>query len=287
MRNERSFLEVFDLDTGKRTVLKEFDNVIEAPNWSKDGKFLVYNSEGMIFKYILETGEIEKLDTGDICRCNNDHVLSADGKWLAISSGRSAGTDFSSHVFVLPLEGGQPREVTPNSPSFLHGWSPDGKTLAYCAFRDRENGGDIYAIDVNGGEEWQLTNAPGLNDGPEYSPDGQYIWFNSVRTGLMQAWRMKADGSEQTQMTFDEDLNTWFPHVSPDGKQVLMICYHKGDLLPGEHLPGKNVLLRLMSSEGGKVETIAELYGGQGTVNVNSWAPDSRKFAFVSYQEKN
>ena len=123
-----------------------------------------------------------------------------------------------------------------------------------------------------------------MDDGPEYSPDGKYIWFNSVRSGLMQAWRMKADGSEQTQMTFNENLNSWFPHVSPDGKQVVLIAYYKGDLKPGEHLANKNVILRIMPAEGGEPKTLFKLFGGQGTINVNSWAPDSKRFAFVSYK---
>lgn len=288
MRNESSKLEIYDLGTKQRTVLKEFDGVIEAPNWTKDGKALIYNGEGRIWRFDLATKAITQVDTGACDRCNNDHVLSADGTMLAISSSVSSEVTggFESNVYVLPMGGGTPRRVTKKSPSFLHGWSPDGKTLAYCAFRDRERGGDIWAIDVNGGEEWQITDTEGLNDGPEYSPDGKKIWFNSVRTGLMQAYVMNADGSEQTQMTFDEDLNTWFPHISPDGKKVLMISYHKGDLEPGEHLPGKNVLLRLMDAAGGTPETIVELYGGQGTVNVNSWAPDSTRFAFVSYRDK-
>ena len=139
-------------------------------------------------------------------------------------------------------------------------------------------------IPVNGGEETRLTDAPGLNDGPEYDSAGEYIWFNSVRSGLMQAFRMRADGSEQTQMTFDEEWNTWFPHISPDRKLVVMLSYHKGDLEPWEHLPHKNVALRLMDAGGGTVRAIAELFGGQGTINVNSWAPDSNRFAFVSYR---
>lgn len=277
-----SVLESYDITTGERKFLHEFPFVIEAPNWSMDGKFLTYNSGGKIYKYILDTDDSIELNTGYATNCNNDHVLSADGKYIAVSHGEDGG--MTSRVYIIPIEGGEPKKVTPNCPSFLHGWSPDGKTLAYCAFRDEKNGGDIYTISAEGGEEVQLTDAEGLNDGPEYSRDGKYIWFNSVRTGLMQAWRMKPDGSEQTQMTFDEDLNTWFPHISPDGKKVVMICYHKGDLEPGQHLADKNVLLRLMDAEGGKPETIVELFGGQGTMNVNSWSPDSQKFAFVSYK---
>ena len=182
--------------------------------------------------------------------------------------------DYKSRIYTLPITGGTPRLITPMAPSYLHGWSPDGKELAYCA--ERNGNYDVYTIPAEGGEETRLTTAEGLDDGPEYSPCGQYIWFNSVRTGLMQVWRMKADGSEQTQMTFDETRNSWFPHISPDGKSVVFITYYKGDLEPGEHLANKNVELRLMPANGGEPKTLLKLFGGQGTINVNSWAPDSK-----------
>jgi len=275
-----SLLEVYDTLTGERKVLKRFEYLIEAPNWSRDGKFLVYNSLGRIFRFDLESGESTEIFTDFATNCNNDHVLSADGEFLAISHSEES---WYSRVYILPITGGTPRCVTQKAPSFLHGWSPDGKWLCYCAFREGGDGGDVWAIPAGGGPEIQLTDAPGLNDGPEYDPTGEYIWFNSVRTGLMQAWRMRADGSEQTQMTFDEGWNTWFPHVSPDGKKVCMVCYKKGDLEPGEHLPHKHVELRVMNSDGSDVKTVARVFGGQGTINVNSWSPDSRCFAFVSY----
>jgi Tol biopolymer transport system component len=173
--------------------------------------------------------------------------------------------------------------VTDKGPSYLHGWSPDGKTLAYCA----ERGGqyDIYTISVDGGQEAQLTNLPGLDDGPEYSPDGRHIWFNSVRTGLMQIWRMEADGSSAIHMV-NEEANCWFPHVSPDGNWVVYIAYGRDDVAPGDHPANKNVELRLIPSEGGGSKTLVKLFGGQGTINVNSWAPDNRTIAFVSYSLK-
>lgn len=284
--NVTSILEVLDVQTGERRVVKEFNYLIEAPNWTRDGRWLYFNSGGLIYKIDVEgKGNARLVDTQSVSRCNNDHILSFDGKWLAVSSASNASSSgWSSYVYVLPLEGGTPRLITPYSPSYLHGWSPDGQTLAYCAFRDDEKGADIYTISVNGGEEVRLTDAPGLDDGPEYSPDGKHIWFNSVRTGLMQVWRMDADGSRQTQMTFDETRNAWFPHVSPDGKWVLYITYHKGDLEPGEHLANKNVELWLMPAVGGKPRRMASLFGGQGTINTNSWAPDSRYVAFVSYR---
>ena len=278
---DTSILEIYDLEKGESREVIRFDRLIEAPNWSRDGKSLFYNSRGEIYRYDLEKGTEKKLDTG-LCRnCNNDHVLSPDGNSIAVSHSEES---WMSRVYIVPIGGGEPRLVTENCPSFLHGWSPDGETLAYCAFRDMEKGGDIYTIPVSGGKERQLTFTEGLNDGPEYSPDGKHIWFNSVRSGLMQAWRMNADGSEQTQMTFDEGWNTWFPHISPDGKKVVMIAYKKGDLAPGEHLPHKWVELRLMDADGSRLKTLLTLFGGQGTINVNSWAPDSKRFAYVRYE---
>ncbi len=276
-----SILEVVDVTNGRRTVVKEFPFLIEAPNWTVDGKWLVYNSSGRLYKLSPDQpGEPEEIHTCFATRCNNDHVLSADGQHIAISHGTKE--DGRSRIYTLPIEGGHPTLITPLGPSYLHGWSPDKQYLAYCA--DRKGNYDVYAIPAHGGEEIRLTDAEGLDDGPEYSPDGQYIWFNSVRTGLMQVWRMKADGTEQTQMTFDETRNSWFPHVSPDGGSVLFITYYKGDLEPGQHLANKQVELRLMPAAGGEAKTLVKLFGGQGTINVNSWAPDSKRAAFVSYR---
>lgn len=280
--NDQSILEVYDIETGERKVLAEFDYVIEAPNWSADGTYLTYNSNGRIYKYDLASGVSEEVNTAHVVNCNNDHVLAPDGSGIAVSD--NVPEDGQSRIYVIPFNGEEPRLITPVAPSFLHGWSPDGSTLAYCAERNGEY--DIYTIPATGGRETRLTDAPGLNDGPEYDSQGEYIWFNSVRSGRMQAWRMKADGTEQTQMTFDEEWNTWFPHISPDREHVVMLAYHQDDVKPGEHVPNKHVELRLMPAQGGEVKTIIRLCGGQGTINVNSWAPDSKRFAFVSYRKK-
>ena len=277
--DDESILEIYDVETGERSTVKEFDTLIEAPNWTKDGKALIYNSQGRLFRIDLATKEIARIDTGFADNCNNDHVISPDGTMLAVS--HAAREDGKSRVYTLPIEGGTPRLITPLGPSYLHGWSKQG-VLSYCAQRNGEF--DIYSVPQEGGVETRLTDAPGLNDGSEYDSTGEYIWFNSVRSGLMQAFRMRADGSEQTQMTFDEGWNSWFPHISPDGAKVVMIAYRKGDLKPDEHLPHKNVELRLMNADGSGLHTVARLFGGQGTINVNSWSPDSRRFAFVSYR---
>jgi Tol biopolymer transport system component len=280
-RDSFSILETVDVHTGIRTVLKEFDHVIEAPNWTKDGRFLVYNSRGRIFTYELSSGRINELNTGFAIDCNNDHILSPDNSQLAVS--HFTYEDAKSRVYILPFTGGTPVMVTDNGPSYLHGWSPDGKTLAYCA----ERGGqyDIYKISVNGSAETQLTNLPGLDDGPEYSPSGKHIWFNSVRSGLMQVWRMEADGSNPEHIV-KEEANCWFPHVSPDGSRVVYVAYAKGDVDPGDHPANKHVEIRLISANGEKSKTIVKFFGGQGTMNVNSWSPDNRTIAFVSYRLK-
>lgn len=280
-RDTHSILETVDVVTGTRTVLQEFDYVIEAPNWTQDGRFLVYNSRGHLYTYELATGAIQELDSGFAVDCNNDHVLSPDNRQIAIS--HFTYEDARSRIYIVPFTGGSPVLVTDLGPSYLHGWSPDGRRLAYCA--ERRGQYDIYTIAVEGGPETQLTNLRGLDDGPEYSPDGRHIWFNSTRTGLMQIWRMETDGSNPTQMVY-EDANCWFPHVSPDGKQVVYITYSKDHVAPGDHPANKHVEIRLAPAGGGESRTLAKLFGGQGTMNVNSWSPDSRTLAFVSYRLK-
>lgn len=281
--SDKSILEIFDIETGKSEVLDEFDRVIEAPNWSVDGKFLTFNSEGRIYKYEIASGDLSEVPSYFVDNCNNDHVLAPDGTGLYVS--HHTKEDGLSRIYKIFYDGRMPELVTPLAPSYLHGITPDGKMLAYCAERNGEY--DIYTIPTAGGNETQLTTAFGLNDGPEYDCDGEYIWFNSVRTGRMQAWRMKVDGSEQTQMTFDAHWNTWFPHISPDRTKVVMLAYHERDVRPGEHVPNKNVEIRLMTGSDktgwSKPRTILKLFGGQGTINVNSWAPDSKRFAYVRY----
>jgi Tol biopolymer transport system component len=280
-RGTFSILETLDVDSEKRTALREFDDVIEAPNWTQDGKYLVYNSLGRIFRYDLATGKIEQIDTGFVDACNNDHVISPDGKILAVSS--NTREDGLSRIYSLPIEGGEPVLITPMAPSFLHGWSPDGSVLIYHA--ERNGLFNIYSIPSKGGIEKALTEGAYLNDGPEYTPDGKFIWYNSTRSGLMQLWRMDPNGGNQTQMTFDES-NSWFPHFSPDGKRIVYIAYKKGDIEADKHPPNREVQLRLMPAEGGTFKVIAEFFGGQGTINVPSWSPDNKTIAFVSYRLK-
>ena len=280
-----SYLEIYDVESREHKVIKEFPFLIEAPNWTPDGEWLVVNRGGKIYKIAADgSTDLIEINTGSINQCNNDHVISADGKWLSISSNEPNAKSYSSYVYILPFEGGEPRRITPEGPSYLHGISPDGKNVAYCAFRGPDSEQDVYVMPIKGGKEVRLTDAPGLDDGPEYSMDGKHIWFNSVRTGRMQVWRMDKNGKHQTQMTFDEDMNSWFPHISPDGEKVVYIAYHDYEIDPGDHLANLNVQLRMIPAEGGEPEVLTELFGGQGTINVNSWSPDSKQFAYVSYR---
>jgi TolB protein len=271
-----STLETFNIATKQRKPVYTKRAHFEAPNWSRDGKFFVFNQAGRLYKLPVEGGEPQQINTGFALRCNNDHGISPDGQWLVISD--QSQEQRRSLIYVLPIAGGMPRRVTQLAPSYWHGWSPDGKTLAYCAERDGDY--NIYTIPFAGGTEKQLTTAKGLDDGQDYSHDGQYIYFNSERTGQMQIWRMRPDGSEQTQITNDE-YNNWFPHPSPDGKWLVFLSYDKE--VKG-HPANKDVRLRLLPIGGGEAQVLVKLFGGQGTINVPSWSPDSQQFAFVSYR---
>ncbi|HUJ44932.1 MAG TPA: biopolymer transporter TolR [Opitutaceae bacterium] len=270
-----STLEIVPIASGDRRVVYHTRDHIEAPNWSRDGQTLLFNCDGRLYRLPVTGGRPQPIDTGIATRCNNDHGLSPDGRWLAISD---QSQDGKSIIYVLPSDGGTPRRITPLGPSYWHGWSPDGRSLAYCA--ERNGNFDVYTVPVDGGDERRLTDAAGLDDGPDYSPDGEYIYFNSERTGRMQIWRMKPDGSGQAQVTSDE-YNNWFAHPSPDGKWIVFLSYETD--VQG-HPANKDVMLRLMPAGSGEIRVLAKLFGGQGTINVPSWSPDSSRLAFVSYQ---
>ena len=270
-----STLETIAIASKDRRAVYHKAGHFEAPNWSRDGSFFLFNSSGRIYRLPVAGGEPAQVDTGFANHCNNDHGISADGKLLVISDQSENG---KSLIYTLPIAGGTPRKITPVGPSYWHGWSPDGTTLVYCA--ERNNEFDVYSIPAAGGEEKRLTTAKGLDDGPEYTADGAFVYFNSDRTGTMQVWRMKPDGSQQEQLTKD-DSNNWFPHPSPDGKWVVFLSYDKE---VSGHPANKLVKLRLMPLGGGPIQELAQLFGGQGTINVSSWSPDSRQIAFVSYE---
>lgn len=280
-KNVTSILEIVDIESGKRTVVHEEKRHFEAPNWSLDGKYLIVNSDGKLFRLPVAGGTLEEIPLQGELRLNNDHLLGPDGKTVFISA-NGAIQNRVSLVYRVPITGGKPVLVTPTGHSYLHGVSPDGKTLAYCA--QRSAGWDVYTIPSEGGEEKRLTTADGLDDGPEYSPDGKHIYFNSNRTGHMHLYRMRTDGSNQEQLTTDS-LDNWFGHPSPNGRSLVYISYLEDQ--KGQHPFGKDVKLRLMDLRTSRryVRDLTEVFfGGQGSINVPSWSPDSRRVAFVRYR---
>jgi TolB protein len=279
-----SRLEILDIADGSRKVIHEAPGRFEAPNYMPDGKKLLFNEGGSLYTIPIEGGTPEKLNTGAVNKINNDHMISFDGKMLGISSGKPDGTP-GSFVFTLPLSGGDPKLVTENTPSFLHGWAPGAKDVAVVAKRNGSPNYNLYRISLKDNSETLLTpNNRTHVDGPEYSPDGKYIYYNANVSGTMQIWRMHPDGSGKEQLTFD-DYHNWFPHISPDGKWMVFISFSM-DIDPDSHPSYKYVMLRVMplTAPGGP-RVVAYLYGGQGTLNAPSWSPDNKHIAFVSNSE--
>ena len=279
--NTESSLVLLDVKTGAEEVILTEKRHFEAPNWSRDGKYLIVNAGGLLEKISVGGKKLGKINTGFATACNNDHGLSFDGKTLIIShNDETVASELNSRIFVLPVGGGKPRLVTDLFPSYWHGISPDGKTLVYCAMR---NGfWNVYRIGIDGSNETRLTDAKALDDGPEYSPDGKWIYFNSHRTGRMHIYRMKPNGSQPEQLT-DDGFDNWFAHPSPDNKSIAYLSYVQDQ--KGTHPFGKDVKIRLMNLETRQIRDLTPVfYGGQGTLNVPSWSPDGRRLAFVRYK---
>lgn len=285
--NVRSFLRTVEVETGKIETVYELDLHYEAPNWSPDGSFFVLNQGGRLYRLPASgKGDLAEIPTGFATRLNNDHGISPDGQQLVVSHHAAEHIEdpdqdwLASSLYILPIEGAEePRKVTSRAPSFWHGWSPDGERLAYTALR---NGAwDVYTISVEGGEELRLTSCEGLDDGPDYSPDGKHIYYNSYCSGSMEIWRMRTTGEGAEQLTRDVHSN-WFPHPSPDGRWVVFLTYieEQGDAHPF----GRQVKLRLLDLRDDSIRDLtAPFFGGQGTLNVPSWSPDSRRVAYIAY----
>jgi Tol biopolymer transport system component len=272
-------LYIYDLASGKSELILTEKRHFEAPNWSRDGKFLLINAYGKLEKISPKGEKLGELNTGSVTKANNDHGYSFDGNTLYISSAKAEIKEHTSFIYKVSSEGGEPVQLTPLTPSYWHGISPDGKTMVYCAARNGNY--DVYAMSSNGGAEIRLTSTEGLDDGPEYAPDGKHIYINSFRTGMMQIWRMKADGAEPEQMTFDAHSN-WFAHIAPNNKVATIITYLEDQ--KQAHPFGHQVKLRLLDLKTKEVKDLTEaFYGGQGTINVPSWSPDGKKFAYVRY----
>jgi TolB protein len=285
----RSRVAVYDLNTNAARVVHEGDGVWEAPNWSRDGRFLLVNSEGRLYRISLGNSSApEPLGLDSSLRANNDHDFSPDGKRLAISASSSASRQ--SQIYIANADASGHRLVVSKAPSYFHGWSPDARYLAFVANRDGKQF-DLFRVPTAGGDEERLTVDPAADDGPDYSPDGKWIYFNSNRGGGWNIWRVPADGGgpedRLAQRVTGDPLEDWFPHPSPDGKLLLFLSFPAGTV--GHNDRTLRVQLRIVPMPGEHIadvqpQTVTEMTGGQGTINVNSWSPDSRRFAYVAYE---
>ncbi|MFN4145597.1 MAG: DUF5050 domain-containing protein [Runella sp.] len=279
--NTTSSLETIEIRSGKRQVIITGNSSMESPNWSKDGRFLLINRKGLLEKISLKGESMGIVNTDFANRCTNAHGISYDGKTIYFTHNDiRAGVTNNARIFKVPIEGGTPLLLTEKAPSFWSSVSRSGKHILYAAQRNGE--WDIYKLPTAGGDEIRLTNTPGLEEAPEYSPDSKWIYFCSHRTGRMHLYRMKPDGTAQEQLT-DDEYDNWFPHPSPDGNWLVYLAYTEDQ--KGTRPVGKEVKLRLMNLKTNKVKDLTEVFiGGQGTLNVPCWSSDSKKVAFISYR---
>ncbi|GAA0551125.1 Tol biopolymer transport system component [Rhizomicrobium palustre] len=279
-----STLNLIKIDPGAptATIIEHKQGIYESPNVAADKKSVLINEDGKFFRIPLKDplagGAREAVLTGEASGCWGEHGYSPDGKWLAVSC--KAPGENGPDVHIVPAQGGAARRLTHQPISFFHGWSPDGKTIAFTSIKDGHE--DIYTVPVSGGAPTRLT-TEALNDGAEFTPDGRYLYFNSNRSGAMQIWRMRPDGSAPEQITKD-GFDDWYPHISPDGKWLVMLSYKQGEAT-ASHPMNKQVALRLMSLTDGSIRVLHRLTGGQGTLDSPCWSPDSKLIGFVSYSD--
>ena len=250
-----STLQTIAVDNSARMafVIQTGKGQMEAPNWSRDGKTLIFDRAGKLWSVPAAEGdgsiaEATPIDIGSASDCTGSHGLSPDGKGLAMTC--TTPDHPGRRVYIVPETGGAPRMVTTNPNSYFHSWSPDGKTILFT--RPSNGTLNIFAISPDGGAETALTAGTGVSDDPDFSADGKWIYFNSDRAGGMQIWRMHPDGSQPEQVTFDEKHN-WTAHPSPDGKSILILSYDK-DVTA--HAANKDVTLRIINVADGKIRDL-------------------------------
>ncbi|MFF0270445.1 TolB family protein [Kribbella sp. NPDC004536] len=272
-QGQRSELYVVDVARNEhRLVFSSGEVLFEAPNWLPDGT-LVVNGNGLLYR----VGDgLTEIGLGGVPPINNDHVVSPDGRTVYVSAG-------DGHIYAAPIEGGAGRRVTNDRGEgfhhYLHGISPDGTTLAYIGLEwvGEQRITNVWTIPAAGGADVQVTDDEYADDGSEYGPDGEWIYFNSERAGQAQLFRIKAGAAEQ--LTYDERVN-WFPHPAPDGSAIAYVSFPPGT--EGHPADIEDVRLRLLMRDG-EIRELTSLFGGQGTMNVPSWSPDSSSFAYVTY----
>lgn len=255
----------------------------EAPNWTQDGTALILNGDGALWRLDLASGHVQRIPIEGVPALNNDHVLSPDGRHVYVSA-----NDW--HIYRAPLAGGRAERLTGRSGiaglmHFLHGVSPLDGRLAFVGLRPEGDNwwahADVFTMSATGDDYLRLTSGPGASDGSEYSPDGEWIYFNTeMFDGHAQVARMRVDGTGVQQLTFDDDVN-WFPHLSPDGDRAAYLAFPPGTK---GHPPDVGVELKVVDGDAWQApRVVARLHGGQGTFNVNSWSPAGDAFAYVAY----
>ena len=279
--NQSARVHVHDIVTGEDVVVHESNQVLlEAPNWSVDGERLLLNGDGLLWSLALETGaQPEPIPYSDLAELNNDHVLDPGGELVYLSA-------MDGHIYRASLTGGAAEKVTPDDGMwhFLHGVSPDGQRLAYVQISTFDQPGLLVVMPSNGGDTTVIDTGAGHIDGPEWSPDGEWIYLNSehwaTRPGHAQIARIR-DVDGQLERLVESDTVDWFPHISPDGQKAVYIEFPPGT---EGHPANLQVSLVVVDTVDWKTPRARiPLPGGQGTINVNSWSPDSTRFAYVSY----
>ncbi|MCU1551856.1 MAG: biopolymer transporter Tol [Glaciihabitans sp.] len=274
-------LYVINVDSGALTLVHSSTDVLfEAPNWTSDGEWLILNANGRLWRVSPAGGPFVEIPMPGVPPINNDHVVSPDASTVYVSSE-------DGHLYAVPLGEGDVRRVSNDHEGFtyyLHGVSPDGLVLAYIGMQRHPDGSvttNVFTIPSAGGPDTQLTDDKFPDDGSEFSPDGQWIYFNSERAsdvaGHAQLHRMSRSGDDLEQLTFDERVN-WFPHISPTGDRIAYISFPTGTL---GHPADVDVIIRLLKD--GEITDLASVFGGQGTMNVPSWDPTGSHLAFVAY----
>ena len=283
---QRCQVHAAQLDGSTTLLWESSELLLEAPNWAPDGVALILNGHGTLWRLDVRSGHLTPITISGIPTLNNDHVIAPDGETIYLSAN-------DGHIYSAPLAGGEAVRATHEGPPdlhFLHGVSPDGSTLAYVGLEPEGANlwarANIFAIPTAGGPDTRLTDTAFPADGCEYSPDGEWIYFNTEQYGTVaghaQIARMRPDGSDAEQLTFDDEVN-WFPHLSPDGRTAVYLSFPPGT---AGHPADLDVVLKLVNHDDWRsAKPLVRLFGGQGTINVNSWSPTSDRFAFVAYPQ--
>jgi Tol biopolymer transport system component/sugar lactone lactonase YvrE len=206
----------------------------ELPNWSADGRTIVFMSDretprnptppgfpGPDYELFVMKADgsgqrqltLNSLD-------DEDPAWSPDGRWIVFRRDLNpvrGETDYD--IVVMKVDGRRERNLT-NSPG-IHddhpNWSPDGRKIAFVS--ERDGGLEIYKMNPDGSNVRRLTFNAFDDEHPNWSPDGRMIVFNSFRNDSFDIYVMRADGGGERRLTFPPGGGA-FPAWSPDGRMI-------------------------------------------------------------------